>query len=169
MAFYIYNYRKMASKCKKRKYVIYISNTCKFCMKMCKIKRTNYRTMVVMKSKLKMLPVLAGPLSAIQPFSLSFPPFGHPQTFYFPWPLSFIRKQAFMSHWETISLSVCLQPAYGAEEYQTCIDTALLRYQFTPWSSGASEIHFLCPEKFTLGQCKILSADLSICSRTHYH
>ena len=28
-----------------------------------------------------------------------------------------------------------------------------LRYQFIPWSSGDSEIHFLCPEKFTLGQC----------------
>ena len=41
----------------------------------------------------------------------------------------------------------CVQPTYGAQTYQTCIDTALPGYQFTPWSSGASEIHFLRPEK----------------------
>ena len=43
----------------------------------------------------------------------------------------------------------CVKPTYGTQEYKTCTDTALSRYQFTPWSSGASEIHFLCQEKFT--------------------
>ena len=42
-------------------------------------------------------------------------------------------------------------------------------YQFTPWSSGTSKIYFLCPEKFTLGQCRNRTTDLSICSQTRYH
>ena len=42
-------------------------------------------------------------------------------------------------------------------------------YHFTSWSSGASNIHFLCHEKFTLGQCMIRITDLSIYSRTRYH
>ena len=45
----------------------------------------------------------------------------------------------------------CVQPTYGAQEYLTWTDTALSGYQITPWSSGASEIHSLCPEKFKLG------------------
>ena len=40
-------------------------------------------------------------------------------------------------------------------------------YQFSPWSSGASEIHLLWPE--TLGQCMVRTTDLSICRRTRYH
>ena len=62
-----------------------------------------------------------------------------------------------------------MQPTYGAQEYQTCTDTARSGYQFTTWSSGASKINFLCPEKFTLGQCRIRTKDISICSRTRYH
>ena len=72
-------------------------------------------------------------------------------------------------HGETILLSVfCVQPTHGAQEYLTCTDGVVLGYQFTPWSSLASGIHFLCPEKFTLGQCRIRTTDLSICSRTCY-
>ena len=33
-------------------------------------------------------------------------------------------------------------PKYGAQEYQACTDTTLSGYQFTLWSSGASEIYF---------------------------
>ena len=55
---------------------------------------------------------------------------------------------------------LCVQPTNGAQEYQTCIDTALSAYQITHWSSGDLEIHFLCPEKFTLGQCRIRTKDL---------
>ena len=64
---------------------------------------------------------------------------------------------------ETISLSVCLQ------EYQNCTDTTFSGYLITPWSSAASEIHFLCPEKFTLGQCMIRTMGLQIFSQTRYH
>ena len=60
---------------------------------------------------------------------------------------------------ETISLPECVQPTYGAQEYQNDTDTALSGYQSTPWSSGALEIHFLCPERFTLGQCMIRTRD----------
>ena len=63
----------------------------------------------------------------------------------------------------------CVLPTYGAQVYQTCTDTALSGYQFTSWLNEASEIHFLYPEKFTLGQCRILTTHLSICSRTCYH
>ena len=42
-----------------------------------------------------------------------------------------------------------------------CTDTCLglSGYQFTPWLSGASEIHFLCPEIFSLRQCWIWTRD----------
>ena len=46
-----------------------------------------------------------------------------------------------------------------------CADTSLSRYQFTPWSSGASEIHFLRQEKMMFDQCRIRTTDLSICSQ----
>ena len=62
-------------------------------------------------------------------------------------------------HWATLgNQCLCLpgvQATYGTQEYLTCTDTALSGHQVTPWSSGASEIHFLCPEIFTLGQCRI--------------
>ena len=35
--------------------------------------------------------------------------------------------------------------------------------------SGALEIHFFCPEEFTLDRCRIRTRDLLICSRTRYH
>ena len=62
-----------------------------------------------------------------------------------------IRRETtpFESPWENFSFMVCVQPtydSYGAQEYQTCTDTAFSWYQFTRWSSGASEIHFLCSE-----------------------
>ena len=95
------------------------------------------------------LPVLEGPLEAIQPFSLTS-----------------------TDHWATLgnyftSGFVCSQ--HTAPKNIKLAQTALLWYQFTLWSSGASEIYFLCPEKFALGQCRIRTRDLSICSRTLYH
>ena len=68
---------------------------------------------------------------------------------------------------ETISLKFCVQPTYGTQEYLTSTDTALSGYQITHWLSGALEIHFLCPEKFTLGQCRN-HGPLDLQS-THYH
>ena len=62
--------------------------------------------------------------------------------------------------------SVCSQnTGYGTQEYQTCTDTTLSVYQFTPCMSGVSEIHFLCQEKFMLGQCRIQTSNLLICSQ----
>ena len=63
----------------------------------------------------------------------------------------------------------CVQSTYVAQEYLTCTYTAISGYQITPWSSGSWDIHFLCPEKFMLGQCRIRTTDLSIFSRTCYH
>ena len=68
---------------------------------------------------------------------------------------------------ETFSGFVCSQ--HKAPRKKFCTDTALSGYHFTPWSSWASEIHFLCPEKFRLGQCRIRTTDFSICIRTCYH
>ena len=82
----------------------------------------------------------------------------------FPWSLGYIRKLVFRVPGETISLLVFVQPIHSVPEYQTCTDTAFSGYKFTPWSSGASEIHFLCPKKFMLGQCRIQTRDLLICS-----
>ena len=111
--------------------------------------------------KLK-LPVLLGLPSTIQSFS-------HPLTFNFLWSLGYFRKLAFGSPWGNISLPVCVQQIYGAQEYQTCTETALSGYQFTTWSSGTSEIYVLCSQKFRLDQCMIRTTDLSICRRTRYH
>ena len=75
-----------------------------------------------------------------------------PFDFNVSWSLDYIRKLAFNHLGETMSLPLCVQPTYGAYEYQTCTDHALSVYQFTTWSSGATQIHFLCcQEKFTLG------------------
>ena len=63
----------------------------------------------------------------------------------------------------------CVQPTYSAPEYLTCTDTTLSGYQITPWQSEASEIHFLCPEKFMLGQCRIRITELSISRRKRFH
>ena len=81
------------------------------------------------------LPILVGQLSAIQSFS-------HTLIFNFPWSWGWIRKLAFMSHWEPVSF----QPAYDTQEYQTVsvpiqlfFFQAPLRvtpfiFQFTTWS-----------------------------------
>ena len=66
------------------------------------------------------------------------------------------------------SSQFCMQPTYGAQKYQTCTDIDLSGFQIIPWSSRASNIHFFCPEKFTSGQCRIRTTDLSIFSRTRY-
>ena len=99
-------------------------------------------------------------LSAIHPFN-------HPLTLNFPWSLGYIRKLALGSLWGQLYYSrFCVQTTYGAHEFQTCTDTALSGYQFTPRSSGDS---FLVPEKFTLGQCRIRTMDILISSRTRNH
>ena len=108
--------------------------------------------------KLK-LPVLERLLSAIQP----------PFDINFPQSLGYIRIIAFQSPGETISLPVLCAANIWLPGIQQCQDTAIMGYQFTPWSSGAPEIHFLCQKKFILGQCRIHTRDLSICSRMHYH
>ena len=77
---------------------------------------------------IKKLPVLVGPLSAIQPFS-------HPLTLNFPWSLGYIKKLAFGSPY---SLPVLC--AANMLEYLNCTDTALSGYQFTPQQCGVSEI-----------------------------
>ena len=46
---------------------------------------------------------------------------------------------------ESISLLVCVQPTYSAQEYQTFTDTALSEYQFTPWLSRALTESFFVP------------------------
>ena len=71
-------------------------------------------------------------------------PFIYPLKFNFPWSLGYIRKLAFRSPWGNY---------FGAMEYLAQV----------------SEIHFLCPEKFALGQCRIRTTDISICSRTRFH
>ena len=106
------------------------------------------------------LPVLVGPLSAIQP---------HFDT-NLSWSLGYIRKLKFKYHWGKLFHSrYCVQPTHGAQEYHSCKYTAHSGYQFTPWLSGASEIHFCAQEIFMLGQCRIWTRDLSICIRTGYH
>ena len=81
--------------------------------------------------KLK-IPVFVGPILAIQPFN-------HPLT---STSLDHLDTSVPVSLGETISLMACVQPTYGAQEYleKTCTDTALSRYKFKPWLSGASEI-----------------------------
>ena len=59
--------------------------------------------------------------------------------FNFPCLLGYIRKLAFWSPWGNY-----FTPAFVCS-------------------------HFLCPEKFTLGQFRIRTTDLSICRRTSYH
>ena len=100
-------------------------------------------------SAIENVTIFVGPLTAIQ------------QTFdiNFPWLRSGLPE-------ETIYFAPVfyVQATYGAKEYQTCTDTALSGYQFR-----GSEIHFQCPEKFTLCQRRIRTKDLSICIRTSYH
>ena len=45
----------------------------------------------------------------------------------FSWSLSYIRKLAVMSHWGYYFTPFYAQPTCGAQEYQTCTDTAHLR------------------------------------------
>ena len=107
------------------------------------------------------LPVFVVPLSAIQPFSH---PLTHPlvNRLHQETSIRVSLGKLFHSH-------SYVQPTFGAHEYHTCTDTTFTGYQFKPWSSGASEIHLLCPERFTLGQCRIPTTDLSICSRMRSH
>ena len=70
------------------------------------------------------LPVLVGPLSAIQPFI-------DPLTF--NWATIGNWRSGFPG--ETISLPVCLQPTYGTQEYQTCTETI-----FSGWVESPCEI-----------------------------
>ena len=109
----------------------------------------------------KKLPVLVGPLLAIQLFS-------HQLTLNFPWSLSYIRKLAFGSPWGN----------YFTPGFVYSLHTAPWNIKFaqTPPSQGTNS-HIverslgdvLCPEKFMLGQCRIQATDLSICSRTCHH
>ena len=103
------------------------------------------------------LPILVGPLSAIQPFR-------HPLTFKFPWPLGYIRRLAFGSPWGSYFTPgfVCSQHTAPRNIKLAQCHIALSRYQFTPWSSGASEIHFLCFEIFTLGRCRNRTTNLNL-------
>ena len=93
------------------------------------------------------LPVLVRPLSAIQPFSyplaLHVSPPGHWATL---GTIDRVSLGRLLHSW------FCKQLTHGAQEGHTCTDTTLSGNQFTPWSSGVSEIHFLCPEQFTLNQ-----------------
>ena len=78
------------------------------------------------------LAILMGPLLAIQPFS-------HTLTSDYIW------KLAFGYPWDKCSLPFCVQPICGAKEYQTCTDTALSGYQFTPWLRWSLADPFLLP------------------------
>ena len=105
--------------------------------------------------------MLVGPLLAIQP----------PFDINFPWSLGYIRKLVFGSPWGNY-FTPCL---FAANVWRPGISNLhrhspfRVLYQITHWSSGASEIHFLCPEKSMLSQCRIQTRDLSIFSQTHYH
>ena len=80
--------------------------------------------------------------------------------------MGFIKKLASGYPWGNYFNSrFCVQPTYNAYDHQT----PPTRFEFTSWSGGASEIHFLCPEEFALGQCMIRTRNFSICSRTRYH
>ena len=85
----------------------------------------------------------------------------------FPWSLGYIGKLVFWCPWGNYFTPgfVCIQLTVPRN-----IKLALtLPCQASPGSSRALKIHFLCPEKFTLGQCRVRTRDLSICSRTHNH
>ena len=83
----------------------------------------------IMKVK-KKLPVLVVLLSAIQsPFDINFPR-----------SLGYIRNYRSGLHGETISLPVCLQPTYGAQEYSTSSPSQGTNSLLG--SNGDSEIHF---------------------------
>ena len=77
------------------------------------------------------LPVCVNPLSANHPFSRHF-------TFNFPWSLGAVGKLNFT-------------PVFVWSQHTALRNIKILSgYQFTSWSSGTLEIHFLCSEKFTL-------------------
>ena len=74
--------------------------------------------------------------------------------------VEYIRKLAFGSPWGNNFTPGCVCSQHTALRNIKLAQT--LPSQGTnsnlgrvPWSSGALEIHFLCPEKFTLGQCRI--------------
>ena len=86
-------------------------------------------------------------------------------TFNFLRSLGYIRKLTF---WSPRGKKLHSQ-FYVQTTYDDLQRHSPLRYQFTPLSSGASEIYFSCTEKFTLGQCRIRTMDLSIYNLTRYY
>ena len=86
----------------------------------------------------------------------------------FPWSLGYMGKLACWSAWGNYFIPGFVCSQHTAPRNIQLAQT-LPGYQFKPWSSGASEIHILCPEKFTLDQCRIRITDPSIIRRTWYH
>ena len=88
----------------------------------------------------------------------------------FPWSLDYIRKLAFGSSWGNY-----FTPGFVCSQHTAPRNTQLVQAQPSQGtnshllSNGASEIHFFCPVKFTLGHGRIRTTDLSICSWTRYH
>ena len=87
----------------------------------------------------------------------------------FPWSLGYIRKLALRTPWGNYFSPVLCAANIRHLGMSNLQDTVLSGCQFTAWLSGASEIHFLCPEKFTLGQCRLGTWDLSFSSQMSYH
>ena len=71
--------------------------------------------------------------------------------------LGFIKKLACESPWGNYFIP-------RAQELQPPLRVPI--HILVEWSS---DIHFLCPEKFALGQSRIRTRDLLICSPTSYH
>ena len=80
--------------------------------------------------------------------------------FDFPWSLDYIRNQAFGT---TSGSSLCVQPTYAPRNFEL---TQILPSHGTKSHHGRVEIHFLCQEKFSLGQCRIRTKNLWISRRT---
>ena len=84
--------------------------------------------------KLKLPDILLRPLTAFQVFS-------HSATL-----RHYLLTGLLYYPGETIS-RFCVQPTYGAQEYQICTDTAISGYQFTPWLSDASRGFISCAKR----------------------
>ena len=109
--------------------------------------------------KLK-LPVFVGPLSAIQrPFDILTSP-GHWAT---------LGNQRSCLPEETISLPVLCAANIrrtGISNLHRHSSLRVPNHTLVEWSLG--DLFFLCPEKFTLGQCRLRTTYLSIFIRTGY-
>ena len=99
---------------------------------------SNYTNTLFVQINAKKIPVLVGLLSAIQP----------PFDINFPCSIGYISKLSFEPPGESILLSV-LCTSNTATRNIKLAQTPPSGYHFTIWSSVASEIHFMCPEKFT--------------------